>query len=133
MGRGVRPGRGVRLLVAAVAAACSFGCRLHGVRVGLVERGGAVLEAWRDPLAGAGVWGVTLSVAAGPGVSCCWRLTSGDLKGFRRVALAASIRRRLASWPPGVWNDILRIAIEVYSRLSQPFCLAAMLCFGESG
>src|SRR5690349_7697727 len=121
MGRGLRAGRDVRLSLVAVAAACSLGCRLHGVRVGLVERGDAVLGAWRDPLVGAGVWGVSLSVAAGPGVSWCCRLTSGDLKGFRRVALAASIRRRLASWPPGVWNDILRIAIEVYLRLSRPF------------
>jgi hypothetical protein len=95
----------------------------------LVERGdGAVVvdvvapAAGRELLVGTGVagarWvlGESWAPSATP-ISVCCRLMSGDRKGFRRVALAASIRRRLAAGPPGVWNGILRIVTKAHLRL----------------
>jgi hypothetical protein len=92
----------------------------------LVERGdGAVVVAptvGRELLVGTGVagarWvlGESWAPSATP-ISVCCRLMSGDRKGFRRVALAASIRRRLAAGPPGVWNGILRIVTKAHLRL----------------
>jgi hypothetical protein len=105
------------------------------VRFGLAERGddaAAAAAAPRERRAGAGVagvWGALKLATEGTrlvlgefcALSCnelgrpssCWRI-NGDLNGFRRVAFAASIRRRLAAGPPGVWNDILGIAIVLH-------------------
>jgi hypothetical protein len=83
------------------------------VSAGLVVRGDAA--DGRCPRAGAGVAGVLGTAPAAEELrltleevwSSSCRDMSGDLNGFLRVALAASIRRRLAAGPPGVWNDIL--------------------------
>lgn len=112
------------------------GCGVLAVvvkKLELVERGdGAIAAAaGRELLVGTGVAGErgVVPVAGGtpwlldefcapsaPDSVCC-RLMSGDLKGFRRVTLAASIRRRLAVGPPGVWNDISRVVIKAHLRL----------------
>jgi hypothetical protein len=78
------------------------------VSAGLVVRGEAAVG--RCPRAGAGVAGVLDTVpgadearsALGEAWLSSFRAMSGDLNGFLRVALAASIRRRLAAGPPGV-------------------------------
>jgi hypothetical protein len=109
-------------------------------RLELAERGdGAVVvtpSVGRELLVGTGVagarWVLGESCApSAPPVSLCCRLMSGDLKGFRRVALAASIRRRLAAGPPGVWNDILRIVAKAHLGLvSHCFVWRSVVVFG---
>lgn len=114
----------------------------------VVERDDPAVKAWRDPRMGAGVCGAMLVAAllrVVAGGFCaepsepelgevCWRPTSGDRKGFRSVALAVSIRRRLAARPPGVWNDIVGGPIEVHfmSRVTSWFALVlrwfALIC-----
>jgi hypothetical protein len=134
----LRPGVGFKPL--RVGRDAGFATNLRGCggvlaavvkRLELVERGdGAVVVDVVAPAAAAGwellvgtgvagarwVLGESWAPSATP-ISVCCRLMSGDRKGFRRVALAASIRRRLAAGPPGVWNGILRIVTKAHLRL----------------